>query len=180
MSFIASALYVAYGVAGIVADSVTAAGVAEAGTLAGSGLAAYGQYQSGQNTQKIDEYNSAVQVQNALEVQNKAKMDAENKRAEGDALMARQRVLYAKSGVAQEGTPTELIIGTAGNVEDDAQTILLKGKYGYEAEMESATISGTEGETAAQGGILQAGGTLFSGLSRTGSMAANNLSPTVK
>jgi|GEM_PF-6985630 hypothetical protein len=179
MSFIASALFVVEGVADVVAGSVTAAGVAEGATVVGAGVSAYGQYQSGQNTQKVDEYNASVQRQNALEVSNKAKMAAENKEAEGDSLMARQRVLYAKSGVAQEGTPTELIIGTAGDVEDDAQTILQKGRFEYEAGMESAEISEAEGGSAAQGGTLSAGGTLFSGLSRAGVMASNNLSPTI-
>jgi hypothetical protein len=138
-------------------------------TVAGAMTTAISQEQQGKQQEDIYNYNAAVQKNSALEAANKAKMTAEAKRDQGAALIARQRVLYAKSGVTQEGTPTELIIGTAGDVEDDAQTILQKGMYEYSRGMEESELSTMEGKYAAEAGQEGAVGTLLTGLARAGS-----------
>ena len=145
-------------------------GVAVVG-LVGAGASAYGQYQQGQSTKKWNDYNASVQRENAKAVLDQSNQQAEQKRAQGEQTMARQRVLYAKAGLDLSGTPTDVILGTAGEVENDAQLIIQKGQVGYVQDNESAAMSEGQGSDAATSGMLQASGTLLSGLGKAGGQA---------
>ena len=132
------------------------------------------QYMQGQSQKKWSEYNADVQREQAKAVLDQANKEAARKRAQGETLMARQRVLYAKSGLDLSGTPTEVMLGTADEVEQDAQTIIRKGQMGYWQDMQNSSMSETQGEQAAMSGALQAGGTLLSGMGKVaGDLSAN-------
>ena len=139
-----------------------------------STVTAVSEYEAGQSTKKWDYYNAAVQEQQAAAVLKQSQKEAEKKRVEGQTLMSRQRVLYAMSGLDLSGTPTDVILGTAGEVENDAQLILQKGATGYSNDMSAAALSKGQGDQAALSGELQAGGTLMSGLGKAAGSASQN------
>ena len=155
MSFIATAAYISLAIAVI-----------------GTGTSAYGQYSQAQSQKKWSDYNADVQRQQAQEALHASEIEAKRKREQGQQLIARQHVLYAKAGLDLNGTPTEVMLGTASDIETDAQAILHKGEMGYEQGMESATFSQNEGEIAANAGTVQAGSTLLSGLGNAASSYA--------
>jgi hypothetical protein len=153
-----------------------AAGAAIIG-LIGTGVSVAGSLAAGKTQKSFADYNAAVLRNKAAEEEHKASILAERKRAEGATLMARQRVLYAKSGVGLGGTPTDVIIGTAGDIEEDAQTILQKGKMASEQDLSSAELSEMEGEGAESASHYQAGGTLLTGLGSAIGMASRGYTP---
>ena len=146
--------------------------------LIGSGVSVAAQISSGQTQKEYQDYNAAVQRQSALESEHTAEVTAERKKVEGEQLIAKQHVLYAQAGVGTSGTPTEVMIGTAGDVAEDAQLIMQKGEFAYQQGMESANISEIEGESAERGSYGQAGGILLTGLSKTASSASALFAPT--
>ena len=159
--------------------ATTLAWIAVGTTAVSAGMSAYGQYESGQSQQKWSRYNADVQREQAKAVLHQADVAANRKREEGQRLMAKQRVLYAKGGLDMSGTPTELMLGTARDIEIDAQAIMQKGEMGYSQNMESATISEGEGDVAASSGTMQAGATLLSGLGKAADLYSANYKPGV-
>jgi len=146
-------------------------------TVISGGVSSYSQYSQGQSAEKWNDYNADVQRQKANAILQQSEKMARRKRIEGERLLARQHVLYAKAGLDLSGTPTEVMLGTAEDVESDAQAILYKGRMGYEQEMEGATLSRMHGDMAAQTGAMQAGGTLLSGLGKVAERYSKNYQP---
>jgi hypothetical protein len=153
----------------------------EVGILAvgviGAGVTAASQISAGKTQKEYQDYNAAVQRQQALQTEHTAEVAAERKKVEGEQLMAKQYALYAQAGVGTSGTPTEVMIGTAGEVAEDAQLIMQKGEFAYQQGMESANISEAEGAAAERGSYGQAGGILLTGLSKTASSASALFAP---
>jgi len=130
----------------------------------GTAASTIGQIQAGQSQAEWSAYNAEVSRQNALAAKQSAEYDATRTREEGAKLMARQRVLYAKSGVALEGTPTDVILGTAEDVEMDAMAILRKGLIQSQQYESQATLSEMSGAAAKTQGYYGAGSTLLTGI----------------
>lgn len=154
-----------------------AAGVAVVTALVGTTVSVVGGIQAGDHAKKVGDYNAAVQRNNALEAQNAANQAAQRKRDEGRAIISRQRAMYAVAGVSPDGTPTEIEIGTAGDIEDDAFLIMQKGEFAYQQGMGEAGFSEAEGEDAQSASYLQAGGTLLSGLGKAAGSMSSAYSP---
>jgi hypothetical protein len=146
-------------------------------TVISTAVSMTAQYQQAQTQQKWSDYNAKVQQQQANEVLRQSEQEASRKRAEGERLIARQHVLYAKAGLDLSGTPEELMIGTAEEVEQDAQLIIHKGEMGYDQGMESSILSKGQGEMEANAGMAKAGETLLSGLGKAYGQYSSNYQP---
>jgi hypothetical protein len=103
--------------------------------IAGTGLTAYGMYQQGQaaaeegrTAQQLYNYNAKLKEQQAAAEVRRARVQAEQFRQEGLALMGEQQVNLAKGGVlTSSGSPELLMEKTAENLEADRQRILNEG-----------------------------------------------------
>jgi len=142
-----------------------------------AGIGAYSAYEQGKQAEKMAEYNAAVEHNNALQAQMEAQVAAKTKRKEAEAMNKRQRALYAKAGVVNEGTPLEVLAETAMDMELEALEIERFGKVTAQKHRDQAAIDIYSGKSAKRAGTLNAGETLLSGL---GSMAKMNTKPTVK
>jgi hypothetical protein len=144
-------------------------GYAMAAMAAGTAVTAYGQIQAGESQKKWSDYNAAVQRNVATNVAYQGSKEAESRRMAGQELIARQHVLYAKSGFkTAEGTPADLMLGTAAQIEDEANAILQKGEFGWERGMGEAGMTEASGKTAEQAGYWSGGSTLITGLANVG------------
>ncbi len=151
--------------------------------LAGTGIAAYGQYQQGQaaeqeakNAAAISEYNARVAEQEGKAQELKSVSEAQKFARQGEALLAEQQVRYSKGGVLTGvGTPVTVGVGTAKQLEIDRQMILREGTEAVKfAESRAAGMRlqaksyRQQGKYAGRGAILSATGTVLSGLGAAG------------
>jgi hypothetical protein len=147
-------------------------GISEAAMLAtavGAGVSAVGQIKAGESAEAWGNYNAAVARNNALAATQSAEYEATKKTEEGRQLMAKQRVAYAMSGVDTEGSPTDVILGTAGDVKMDAMAILRQGAIQAGQYESQAVLSTMQAESAMPAAYVGAGSTLLTGLGRAAS-----------
>jgi hypothetical protein len=133
--------------------------------------------QAGKSQEEWNNYNAAVSRQNAIAAMQSAEYDAGMTREAGEKLKARQRVLYAKSGVSLEGSPTDVILGTAEDVEMDAMSIIRKGLIQGQQYESQANLSEMQGEAARTSSYYGAGSSLLTGI---GDVASRYKPPTYK
>ena len=145
--------------------AVIIAGIGALAAAAGAGTALY----SAKSQASWNEYNAAVARQQGIATENAAEQLANQKQQQGAALMAKQRVLYASAGVDSTGTPSDVILGSAEQVNEDVQTILLKGKQAMAGADNSAMLSEMQAASASTAGYANAGSTLLTGLSTSAS-----------
>lgn len=130
-----------------------AAFIATSATALGMQLA--GQYQAGRATEAEaesqaawNEYNARLAEREAAEAQEAAAYEEKKFRKGGERLKARQRALYAKAGVTPEGTPEELAVFTARELEMDALMIRRGGQLGYQRYTAEAALERMAGKSA--------------------------------
>ena len=142
------------------------AGVGAVGSIVGATVSAIGASESAKREQALDNYNAAVARNNAAEIKNAGEQAAKKKTAEGEALISRQRALYAVAGVTSSGTPTEVMIGTAEEAASDAWEIEQNSAFKSQQETEQSKLDEMAGQnaSAAASGII--GGTLLTGLAK--------------
>lgn len=140
--------------------------LAIAASAIGTAVSAIGQMQAGQSQSEWHAYNAEVARQNAIAAKQSAEYDATRKREEGATLMAKQRTLYAKSGVSLEGSPTDVILGTAEDVEMDAMAIIRKGLITSQQYESQAALSEMSGSAAKTSSYYGAGSSLLTGIGR--------------
>jgi hypothetical protein len=129
----------------------------------GAGVSAYGAYQQGKSQEAIANYNAALERNRAIQAQQDAKAAAAAQRREKDILTKRQRALYAKAGVTNEGTPLEVMIDTAQQMELEALEIERGGDIMASQHRSQAVIDTYSGKAAKRGAMYSAGATLLQG-----------------
>jgi len=142
-------------------DPVTIAIIAAAATATARGVAAYGQYQAGKAEEKAQKYNAQVQQQQADAERKAAAYEARQISEEGRRLEARQRVLFAQSGVDMAGTPLLVLQDTARQVQQDIQMSVYGGGRRGEYYQQGANLSLMRGRSAKQAGKIDAFGSLL-------------------
>ena len=122
---------------------------------AGVGLGVAGQLQAGEaaevqgeNQQAWDEYNAQLAERQATEEQAAAATEERRLRKGGERLKARQRAGFAKAGVTFEGSPMEVLEGTASELELDALQIRRGGQVGAQQQTAAAALSRLSGKSA--------------------------------
>lgn len=126
--------------------------------------------QQGKAQEDIAEANAQIAETEAAEARQAGIAEAQQFSRRARRLQATQRAAFASSGVTIEGTPTELLLQQAEELEFDRQNILRNaGTRGLSLESR-AGVERTIGESAARrgrsaltGSLLGAGGTLASG-----------------
>lgn len=146
-------------------------------SVVGTAASAVGQMQAGKSQEEWNKYNAEVSRQNAIAARQSAEYDAERTREAGEKLKARQRVLYAKSGVSLEGSPTDVILGTTEDIEMDAMAIIRRGLIAGQQYESQAALSEMQGSAARTSSYYGAGSSLLTGI---GDVASRYKSPTYK
>lgn len=139
------------------------------GSLLGTGLSAYGQYQSGQAQKSAYNYNATIATQEADVARAKAAREEQIHRDKLKRLIGTQTALFGAAGVdIGSGSPLLTLMSTAEEGEKEAQWI----KYGGEVEaterLNEAKLNRYYGKQAGRAGRLSAGSTFLTGLGQAG------------
>lgn len=150
-------------------------------SLAGAAVSAYGQYQQGQTSEALGEYNAKVAENNAAtkelaaqDAQARGGVEEDRQRTRTRQALATQRAAFAASGDTLSDISTQNILGdTAAFGEEDALTIRSNAareawgiRIGATNDLAQAQSDRFQGKSAAQAGLYSAGGTLLTGASR--------------
>jgi len=91
--------------------------VAAVAVAAGAAIAIRGQEQQKKAVKATAEFNSKVQENEAIRVEQENTENARRNRVQNRRLLGKQRAAVAKSGVTTAGSPLELMAETAGELE---------------------------------------------------------------
>lgn len=114
--------------------------------------------------------NAAIAEQNAIQIKNEAAFEESVKRSETQRLKASQRALQGVSGGGVDTGSSLLVLeeqAVAGEL--DALTIRYKGDVGAARARNQAGTDRFEGELAKKTGVLRAGTSLLTGVTRAAS-----------
>ncbi|EIP99319.1 hypothetical protein OpiT1DRAFT_03833 [Opitutaceae bacterium TAV1] len=155
-------------------EAGTIAIISAATALAGSGVAAYSSYQQGKAQERLSDYNAALAQQEAATAERDAKVLANRQREENDRLMARQRALFAKSGVVgTTGTPLLVQADQAVQGEMAAMDVERTGNIEAGRYRQQAVLDRMQGKSARRAGLLGAGSSLLGGISQAAGVGAS-------
>ena len=141
------------------ADPATLAIIAASAAVIGTGVSAYGQWQSGEAQKKAYKYQSRVSQIEAAETERLHRVELKR-------MMASQRALYAKAGVdISSGSPLLVMSETAAEGERIAHAIRRGG-------ISKAELESYYGRASAYAGRLGGASTFLTGLGQTGLLAA--------
>jgi hypothetical protein len=150
--------------------------------IAGTTVATVSAVQQGRAAKKQAEFQEDIAQRNAelaerqAEGQRQAAAEAAiEQERKGKALKARQRALFAKSGVELRGSPLSVLVETAQDIEADRLTILREGAIrGSTLESQASNIlaqgraAGARGRAAQRASVLSAVSTATTGLATAG------------
>lgn len=137
-------------------------------TIVGTGMSVYGQYQQGKQQRELYEHRAKVAEKDAAAVKRAAKHEAREKGKEGKRFRARQKALFAKSGVKLAGTPLLVMKETADIFEQDAFFIQEGGMTEAQRLRSGAGMERLMGASAYSAGLWGAGSTALTGAGRMG------------
>lgn len=141
---------------------------------AAAAASAYSQYDAGRTAKRNAEHDAKVATNEALNAELESRENIRRRRVEARRFLAMQRARFAKSGVAEEGTPLEVMAETTGRLELEVLD------YGREMGMRSdylkrsAIAYRAAGRDAMRAGQIGAGASLLSGAAQ---MAAATYKP---
>ena len=142
--------------------------------VAGTGIAAYGQYQAGQSQKAMADYNAKLARNEAIARDQATAAETERMRSEKKRMISAQRAAAGKTGaMISEGTPLLVMAEDAGLMELDILNMKRTGAMQAQASRSEATLSKYEGKQAARAGMIGAGSTLLSGFGTAAGMASN-------
>ena len=133
-------------------------------TIISAAMAAYGQYEAGQQQKKVAKVQEKMsELQADAEMRRGEREEREQRRYIGQ-IVGKQRAAFAAAGVSAAGTPLLVMAETVQQGERDIRMIQKE----TDARVLSARVSGglfrAEGEFAAKSGTFSAGTTLLSGV----------------
>lgn len=124
--------------------------IAMGAMIGGTALSAFSSIKGGAEQKKWYDYNAGVARENA-------DFEATQLERKGEALKGQQRVMYAKAGVTNEGTPSSVMADTSLQLAKDVAAIRYKGA-------KLADIQEEMGQGAQEAGYWGAGSTILTGL----------------
>lgn len=163
--------------------AVKALFTAQGAVVAGAAVTAASQVQAGraakaqaETESDIAAYNARLKEAEAREEQRSAAEAAKQFAKEAEALTARQRVLFAKGGVApSKGSALAVVVKTAQELEADRLAILREGMVSSAQRRAEANIfrlrggaARARGRAAVRGSRLAAAGTILSAVGSAG------------
>jgi len=144
-----------------------AATIGMAASVVGTAISAFSSIQAGRQQKAASRYNAKMQMIQAERERSAKLLEERRHRQQSTRLLARQRSLYLKAGVALEGTPLEVIGQTAAESEIDAMIIRATGKGRYLDRLTMAGMLKKMGKEYETAGYLRAGSTLLTGVGQT-------------
>lgn len=143
-------------------------------TAVGTGVAAYGQYQTGKATQALNNYNAQVNEQAALDAQNQGRVLANEQRRKNQSIQARQRALYAKAGVVSAtGSPLLVQVQQAGELELGALEVEQQANTQAARLRQEAVLDRMSGKIARRSGNIGATASILQGASSIANTGVN-------
>lgn len=134
-------------------------------TIASTGLSAVGGVVSGMQQQQMANAQAQAYEQQARAEAQASAYEAQREKHRQELAAAAARAQVGASGVALQGSPTEVLVANARENQLDLEAI----KYGSQLRQNSLTtqagISRYSGKQAMAGGIINAGSSLISGVS---------------
>jgi len=97
-------------------------GLASIGKVFSGVIDTVGQFQQGQSASSAEQFNASVSRANARAVRISADLDIQRQRRQAESFKSSQRAGYAKAGVKFEGSPMDVMIDTAAQLEMDSET----------------------------------------------------------
>ena len=150
----------------------TLAIAAIATSVIGTGVSAYSSIQAGKAQNRMAQYNANEREVEATTTERDGRIMANAQRAQNAALLARQRTLYAKSGVTMAGTPLLVQAASAMELEKEALNVQQTANTEANRQRRAAILDRMEGKSARRAGTLNAVGTILSGASSAAAMGA--------
>lgn len=135
---------------------------------AGTGMSAYQQYQVGREQRALHKQRAAVSLEEAEAVTKATRHEAREKTKEGRRFKARQKALFAKSGVKITGTPLLVMKETEKEFRRDAAFIMEGGITEARRLRTGAGMERQMGRSAYRAGQWGAGSTLLTGAGTIG------------
>jgi len=134
-------------------------------TIASTALSAGGAVVQGQQQAQMAEYQAkAIEQQRQAEAQASA-YEAQREKRKQDLLAANARAQVGASGVALEGSPTEVLLANARENQMDIEAIKYGSQLKQNALTTQAAITRYGGKQAKAAGIINAGSAVISGIS---------------
>ena len=93
--------------------------------VVGAGVGAASSIRQGNMMKKAEQYNASVSEQQAAQLKKQGEIDVINKRKEARSFNAKQKQMYAMSGVELSGSPLQTMADSAAEFEMD----ILASKY---------------------------------------------------
>lgn len=138
--------------------------------IAGTALASAGSLFAGYQGMQAGNYSATVAKNNATAAEQKAGFEAGLIRERGDDTVSAGVAALGKSGVdpGASGSAAAVIGKSAENAEMDALAALYSGRIDANAQRAAAKLYKSQGRQAMVAGVINAGSTLLTGLSRPG------------
>jgi hypothetical protein len=132
--------------------------------ILGPAIGVFGQIQAGREAASVYEYNAKVAEQNAAIALERGKAAAEAARRRARRFTGEQRGKYAASGVTFAGSPLEVMIDDAAEMELDALDQEYNAKIEALNAKSQAGLSLMRAQSARKSSYVSAGATLLSAL----------------
>ncbi len=108
--------------------------------LLGTFLQTRGQREELENAELIARYNSAVSMQNAQLIMAGARLQRRRGEKAKSAFLSRQRVAFLKSGVRSTGTPFDVAVETASEIDLDLQIDFFNAQVAANREVQRGRL----------------------------------------
>ncbi len=134
-------------------------------TIAGTGISMAGSLAQGQQAAQMSEYQARAQEQQAEADAQATAFEIQRERRRQELLAANARAQVGASGVALQGSPTEVLLSNARENELDLQAIRYGGQLRQNNMRTQAQITRYSGQQAKTASIFSAGSQFVSGIS---------------
>lgn len=119
-----------------------------ASKIAGARLSADTARFEAQYAQRVSEFNAQVSLNNAKLIEQSALLERVRAGKIKERFLGEQRAAYAKAGVRQEGTPFEVLVETASELELDIQIDYFNAQVAAHAQRTQADLDRAQGSVA--------------------------------
>lgn len=134
-------------------------------TVASAAMAAASAVQQSKAQAKAAKFNAAVSDRNAVAARQQASADVEAFRQQTTLREGSLLAGYGASGVAEEGSPLDVLGMSAANAKRDELMIQYKGELAGMGYQDTGSLNRMQAEQAQEGGYYQASSSILTGVS---------------
>ena len=134
--------------------------------LIGTGLQVFGQLRQGQQQSQAYNFNAQVAQQRAQLAKESGRLQIERQRRDASKFSATQRAKYAKAGVRLAGSPMEVLVADAAELEHDAMILDFNTRIAMLNAESDSSLNLFKAQQAETSSFLNAGTTLLTAIPR--------------